>query len=53
MVGDHHANDVLAPARLGRSSIHLDRDLAVPRDNAIGALQELTESFAAISGMQK
>lgn len=53
MVGDQHANDVLAPARLGWTSIHLDRDLAIPRDNAIATLLDLPEAFAAISGMQR
>jgi putative hydrolase of the HAD superfamily len=48
MVGDHQINDVLAPARLGWSSILLSRTQPNSGDDSIHGLQELAEKFAVI-----
>ncbi len=48
MVGDHHANDVVAPARLGWSSIHLTRKQPEPNDRAIGTLRQLADAFKTL-----
>ena len=52
MVGDHHANDVVAPARLGWSSIHLIRNQPVPNNRAIGTLRHLAAAFKTLGSLK-
>lgn len=53
MVGDHYINDVLAPARLGWSSIHIDRSQTMSHGNVISTLRELDKAFSLITDSRR